>query len=133
MRKKEPGPPTIILSVILGAILLWVLAWGSGVSTSEKSTLTDVDTLTVVLASLGLMVAILTFFLGVVAFFGWSAFRTLFEERFEESVRKNFDPVNKDYADLLQRFLEDAKTLKETTQSDAPDFSEQDEKLDKEI
>lgn len=119
--------------MILGAVLLWIMAWGSGVSMTQKPNLTNVDILTVVLASLGVMVAILTFFLGVIAFFGWSAFRTLFEERFEDSVRKKFDPVNEEYADLLQRFLEDAKTLNQTTQPEAPDFSEQDQKLDKEI
>ena len=133
MNKKEPGPPTLMLSLILGAILLWVLAWASGVSLKPRSDVTSVDIVTIVLASLGLIIAILTFFLGVVAFFGWSAFRTIMDERFEESVRKKFNPTNKEYRELLTRFMEDAKTLQETEATTAPVITDDDEKLSGEL
>ena len=113
--------------------MVWVLTWASGVSVRPRSDVTSVDLLTIVLASLGLMVAILTFFLGVVAFFGWSAFRTVFEERFDESVRKKFDPTNKEYKDLLVRFLEDAKTIEETSRTETTKISDQDQQVDDEL
>lgn len=59
------------------------LEGGSGMATA--------DFLAVILSALGVMVAILTFFLGVMAFFGWSAFKTVTEDKFDELVRKRFD------------------------------------------
>jgi hypothetical protein len=73
-----------LAAAIVGAVILMVLLRASGIQPRVKEDISFADFTVVVLSALGVMVAILTFFLGVLAFFGWSAFRTIIEDKFEE-------------------------------------------------
>jgi hypothetical protein len=123
----------VILAASLGTAVFVILLWSTGVRPGIREDFSQIDIITVVLASLGVIVAILTFFLAILAFYGWAAFRTIVDERFDDSVRKKFDPSNQEYANLLERFLEDAKSLEATKQQETPEFSPSDTKLNDEL
>jgi hypothetical protein len=82
-----------LAAAIVGAVILMVLLRASGIQPRVKEDISFADFTVVVLSALGVMVAILTFFLGVLAFFGWSAFRTIIEDKFEELFRRVLNDV----------------------------------------
>jgi hypothetical protein len=47
--------------------------------------------------------------LGVLAFFGWTTFRTTIEEKSEELFRRRFDANNPEYGALVNQLVEDAR------------------------
>jgi len=114
----NPGIVSLVLAFVLGAAALSLLLWSTGVRASMRAELSQVDVVTIVLGALGVMVAILTLFLAVLAFYGWATFRSIIEERFDEAMRRRFNPAEDEYQSLLTRFLEDAKSLQLTKEAD---------------
>jgi hypothetical protein len=97
-----------IAAAVLGAALLLVLLRASGIQSRVKEDISFADFTAVILSALGVMVAILTFFLAVLAIFGWSAFRTIIEDKSEELFRRRFDANNPEYGALVNQLVEDA-------------------------
>lgn len=95
-------------AAILGAVLLLVVQDASGLRPPHDD-VTTADFLAIILSALGVMVAILTFFLGVLAIFGWTAFRTIIEDKFEDLFRRRFDANNPEYGSLVDQLVEDAR------------------------
>jgi hypothetical protein len=98
-----------LAAAVIGAVLLMVMLRASGIQPRVKEDISFADFTVVVLSALGVMVAILTFFLGVLAFFGWSAFRTIIEDKFEELFRRRFDASNPEYGTVVNQLVEDAR------------------------
>jgi len=120
---------------VLGAAAFALVLWSTGVQATVRADLTSVDVVTIVLGALGVMIAILTLFLGVLAIYGWATFRSIIEERFDEAVRQRFDPSKDEYKSLLTKVIEDAKSLQVTSaaQSDVPDLPTNDKPITGEI
>ena len=58
-----------------------------------RADLSQVDVVTIVLGALGVMIAILTLFLAVLAFYGWATFRSIIEERFDYANQRSRNRV----------------------------------------
>lgn len=117
MAKKDSQTPSVvslIVAFVLGAAALSLVIWSTGVRASMRADLSQADVVTIVLGALGVMVAILTLFLAVLAFYGWATFRSIIEERFDEAMRQRFDPAKDEYQVLLTKIIEDAKSLQLT-------------------
>jgi hypothetical protein len=114
-----PGPSVVslILAFLIGAAALALVHWSTGVQPSVKAELSQVDVVTIVLGALGVMIAILTLFLAVLALYGWATFRSIIEERFDEAMRQRFDPSKDEYQSLLTKIIEDAKSIQLTKES----------------
>lgn len=95
-------------AAFLGAVLLLVVQNAAGLRLPNDG-ISMADFLAVILSALGVMVAILTFFLGVLAIFGWTAFRTIIEDKFEDLFRRRFDANNPEYGALVDQLVEDAR------------------------
>lgn len=95
--------------------------------------ITPADFLAIILSALGVMVAILTFFLGVLAIFGWTAFRTIIEDKFEDLFRRRFDANDPAYGALVEQLVEDARArnaaaaIASQPSTDDPDLGEEEE------
>lgn len=111
---RMPQGVSILLAFALGAAVFALVLWLAGVKPTVKRELSNIDVVTVVLGSLGVMVSILTLFLAVLAFYGWATFRTIIDERFDEAVRNRFDPSREEYKTLLEKVIEDSKSLQQT-------------------
>lgn len=98
-----------VAAAVLGAVLLMVMLRASGIQPRVKEDISFADFTAIILSSLGVMVAILTFFLAVLAIFGWSAFRTIIEDKSEELFRRRFDANNPEYGALVNQLVEDAR------------------------
>jgi hypothetical protein len=109
-----------LAATVVGAVLLMVMLRASGIQPRVKEDISFADFTVVVLSALGVMVAILTFFLGVLAFFGWSAFRTIIEDKFEELFRRRFDASNPEYGTVVNQLVEDARAQMTATAIAAP-------------
>lgn len=95
-------------AAVFGAGLLHIVQ-EAGALRPPHDDVSTADFLGIILSALGVMVAILTFFLGVLAFFGWTAFRTLIEDKFEELFRRRFDASNAEYGKIIEQLVEDAR------------------------
>lgn len=95
-------------AALFGAGLLIVAQSAAGLQPPHDS-VTTADFLGIILSALGVMVAILTLFLGVLAIFGWTAFRTIIEDKFEDLFRRRFDANNPAYGALVDQLVEDAR------------------------
>jgi hypothetical protein len=98
-----------IAAAIFGAVILAVVLRASGIQARVKEDISFADFTIVILSALGVMIAILTFFLGVLAFFGWTTFRATIEEKSEELFRRRFDANNPEYGALVNQLVEDAR------------------------
>ena len=98
-----------LAAALCGAAVTLVLLHASGIEPRAKDDISFADFAVVVLAALGIMVAILTFFLGVLAIFGWSAFRAIINDNFDDLFRRRFDANNPQYAETVSRLVEDAR------------------------
>ena len=119
-----------LAAAIFGACLLMVLLDGSGIQPIVRRDIPTADFLGIILSALGVMVAILTFFLGVLAFFGWTAFRTIIEDKFEELFRRRFDASNPEYGALVNQLVEDARAQNAAAAIAAAQTNEADENDD---
>jgi hypothetical protein len=134
---KQPDPLLRFLAylaaAIFGACLLIILLEGSGMQPIVRKDIPAADFLGIILSALGVMVAILTFFLGVLAFFGWTAFRTIIEDKFEDLFRRRFDASNPEYGALVDQLVEDARArnaaaaIVNEQRADDPDIDENEE------
>jgi len=77
-----------LVAAFAGAAMLLILLDAAHLKPSSLSDMSQADFLAVILSALGVMVAILTFFLAILAIFGWTAFRTIIEDKFEDLFRK---------------------------------------------
>lgn len=120
---------------VLGAAAFALVLWSAGVQAAVRSELSSVDVVTIILGALGVMIAILTLFLGVLAIYGWATFRSIIEERFDEAMRQRFDPSKDEYKSLLTKVIEDAKSFQVTSavQSEVPDLPVDDQPITGEI
>lgn len=116
---RSPSAVSLILAFVFGAAALSLVLWSTGVRASMRAELSQVEVVTIVLGALGVMIAILTLFLGVLAFYGWATFRSIIEERFDEAMRRRFDPGDDEYQLLLTKVIEDAKSLQLTKETGA--------------
>lgn len=98
-----------LAAALIGAAVTLLLLHASGLEPRAKEDIPMADFMVIVLAALGVMVAILTFFLGVLAVFGWTAFRTIINDNFEDLFRRRFDASNTEYAEAMSRLVEDAR------------------------
>jgi hypothetical protein len=101
-----------LVAAVFGAIILLIVLNSSGLRPTVRDNISTADFLAIILTALGVMVAILTFFLGVLAFFGWTAFRTITEDKFEDLFRRRFDASNPEYGALVNQLVEDARAQK---------------------
>lgn len=98
-----------VIAAIFGAIMLLILLNASDLRPSLRNDISNADFLAVILSALGVMVAILTFFLAILAIFGWTAFRTIIEDKFEDLFRRHFNASNAEYGNLVSQLVEDAR------------------------
>lgn len=134
-KNSTPSLVSLLLAFVLGAAVLSLVLWSTGVRGSIREELSQIDVVTIVLGALGVMIAILTLFLAVLAVYGWAAFRSIIEERFDATMRERFDPAKDEYKALLTKVIEDARSLQLTNQSDptVPDLPEAEEPITGEI
>lgn len=120
-------------AAVFGAVVILILLDAAHLRPSIRNDISSADFLAVILSALGVMVAILTFFLGVLAVFGWTAFRTIIEDKFEDLVRKRFDASNQQYGHLVRQLVEDARAQLKQAPPPIDDLPENDPKLDQEL
>jgi len=97
------------IAFVFGAIMLLVVQSASGLQPAMRDDISTANFLAIILSALGVMVAILTFFLGVLAIFGWTAFRTIIEDKSESLFRNRFNANNPEYGALVEQLVEDAR------------------------
>ncbi|MFN2474305.1 MAG: hypothetical protein ABR588_10370 [Sphingomicrobium sp.] len=126
---------SLVLAFVLGAAAFCLILWTGGVRPVVRQELSSIDIVTMVLGALGVMVAILTLFLGVLALFGWTAFRSIIEERFDHKMRERFNPANDEYKELLKNVVEDAKSIQLTksSQTEVPALKAGERAIEREI
>jgi hypothetical protein len=98
-------------SLFMIAVGAWLFAFvlrGSGLELKPSNSLTYGDFISLMLTSLGVMLAVLTIFLAVLAILGWASFKSLIEDAIQNYLKDRFgsdgdaDPLSKDDRKLLE-------------------------------
>jgi len=121
------------VAAIFGAAIILIVLDASHLRPSIRNDVSNADFLAVILSALGVMIAILTFFLGVLAIFGWTAFRTIIDDKFEDLVRRRFDANNPQYGQMVSRLVDDARAQLQAEKPPIDDLPENDPELDQDL
>lgn len=103
-----PHVVCLLLVLFLGAMLLLVTQHAAHLPPPD-SDMTYADFLSLILTALGVMLTVLTIFLGVLAFVGWATFESKMKMSSEEFLEKRFSPADPRYADLVTEIKEDVR------------------------
>lgn len=106
--KYIPHAVCMMLVFALGAVLLLTVQYAAHLPPPDN-TMTYADFIALILTALGVMLTVLTIFLGVLAFVGWTTFETKMKVSSEDFLERRFSPADPRYADLVMEIKEDVR------------------------
>jgi hypothetical protein len=99
----------IILLLLAGAALMFVVKAGSGLNLLPSDRISSADFISIILTALGVILAALALFIGVLAIVGWATFEERLKHHSEEFLRRRFSPEDQRYVDLVNELKEDVR------------------------
>ncbi len=106
--KYVPHAVCMFLVFALGAFLLLLVQHAAHLPPPDNK-MTYADFIALILTALGVMLTVLTIFLGVLAFVGWTTFETKMKVSSEEFLDRRFSPADPRYAELVAEIKEDVR------------------------
>lgn len=94
---------TAIFLMLIGAVLLVVIARGSGLSLAPNRAISGAEFVSIVLSALGVMLTAVTVFLGALAIIGWATFETRVQQSANSFMKKRFAEDDPDYQAFIER------------------------------
>lgn len=121
-----------MLLICLGAALFSVAMKASGLSFAPDPDIGPSEFISIILTALGVIIAVVTLLIGVMAIYGWITFETRVTQASQEFLKKRFSPEDPQYAELIAEIKGDVRLqlmlsqkredqLENMTQTDNPD------------
>lgn len=104
---------TVLL--LIGAALVVVIQIGSGLSFANM-TFSSAEFISIILTALGVILAALALFIGVLAVIGWATFESKIKSTSEEFLERRFSTDDLRYGELIAEIKEDVRRQIATTQ-----------------
>ena len=95
--------------LVAGAALMLIVQSASGLSFTPAASLDASAFVSIILTALGVILAALALFIGVLAIIGWTTFESKVKNSSEQFLEKRFSTDDPRYLDLIKEIKEDVR------------------------
>ncbi len=115
----------VMILLLAGAAMMYVIQAGSGLQLLPSDKITSADFISIILTALGVILAALALFIGVLAIIGWATFEDRLKHNSEEFLKRRFSASDQRYVDLINELKEDVRRELELKKPKSNDLENQ--------